>query len=126
MSLARRCAEDTMFLLAARHWTGGLRFGIGAAEEVVAVRDGRVVLPEGGDGDGSLPEPTITFSGPEDVWARLLAEVPPPMFNDLLPALGRGLTMRSDPEELWQYYPAAQRAVELLRRARLEQQEAAR
>jgi hypothetical protein len=83
---------------------------MGGAEAVVIVVDGDVVL----DPDARVT-PTISFSGPDEVWAKLLARVPHPLFNDVVPALERGLRLRASPEEFWQYYPAVQRAVDLLR-----------
>jgi hypothetical protein len=111
MSLAPRCAGDGTFRLAARYWTGGVRFVIGDEEEVaVCVAGGDVVLPP-----HEAPAPTISLSGPRDVWEKILSPVPPPFFNDVVPALEHGLRLQCSPEEFWQYYPAVQRAVDLLR-----------
>ena len=64
------------------------------------------------DGPGHLG-----FRGPEDVWRKILAAVPPPFHNDIVPARAFGLVQEGEAETFWQYYPAARRAVDLLRGA---------
>ena len=108
--LAEWCAADGEFRLASRYWTGGLRLVIG--DDLVAV-----ILTEGvvSAGDPGLGDGVVTLTGGPRLWDELLAAVPRPFFNDIAPAQALGL-VRSGPELVyWQYAPAIQRAVELLR-----------
>jgi pimeloyl-ACP methyl ester carboxylesterase len=110
IELATRCRADGEFVLAARHWTGGLRFVIGDTATGVTLIDGepRSGVPDPGPG-------VLEVVGPADVWGQLLRTPPPRFFNDVVPALSLGLKRRGD-HLLWsQYVPAVQRAVELLR-----------
>lgn len=107
--LAARCAADGEFRLAARYWTGGLVIDLASQPLSLRLEDGIVSA-------GPSPESgVIRLSGRADVWEKVLARVPPPFFNDILPARAFGLEIASDPELLWQYYPAVRRAVDLLR-----------
>jgi len=110
--LAARCAADGEFRLAARHWTGGLRLEIGERTVALRMEDGVPTATDPGDGPG-----VVTLAGADDVWDQLLAEVPPPGATDVVAAFGAGLRPSGDGLLLWQYYPAIQRAVELLRPA---------
>lgn len=108
--LAARCAADGEFRLASRYWNGGLRLIIGDTLMAVTLTEGAVAPGDPGEGDG-----VVTLSGSVDLWDRLLAAVPAPYFHDIAPAQAFGLG-RSGPElPYWQYWPAIQRAVELLR-----------
>ncbi|MCY4193926.1 MAG: alpha/beta fold hydrolase [bacterium] len=107
------CAADGELRLAVRHWTGGLRLEAGRRCTGFTVADGQITagVPEPGEG-------VVTITGPEEVWAPLLAPVLPRFAQvSVLTASGeaglqRGLT---DPLLWWQYLPAVKRAVELLR-----------
>jgi pimeloyl-ACP methyl ester carboxylesterase len=113
--LAARCAADGEFRLAARHWTGGFRFGLDGDETSVRIIDGE---PEDGDpGEGAG---VVVLSGPAEVWAKLLSASPPRFATDVAAAMAIGLRREGDPLAFWQYYPALQRAVELLRPARAD------
>ena len=109
---AARCLADPELRLAVRHWTGGLRFGIGDQWLGFTVVDGAISadVPEMG------PD-IVQVSGPADVWSPLLMSPSPP-FGQLtvLAGLGDGGLRRSPTEEMlyWQYAPAAERAAELL------------
>lgn len=113
---AARCADDGEFGLAARHWTGGLRLEIGDHVIAVMVTDGQVTAaPEPSTGAPDGPG-HITISGPAETWEPVLRTVPPRYFNDIHVACnGLGLERHGDPLLWWQYVPAIQRAVELLR-----------
>jgi hypothetical protein len=105
-----RCTEDGEFRLATRFWTGSVRLELPGAPLLVSLRDGAIVATA-----GAATQATLTVSAPDDLWAKLLAAVPPPMFNDIAPAAAFGLTVSGDTETYWQYYPAIQRLVQLLR-----------
>lgn len=109
---ARRCANDGEFLIAARHWNGGIRLCIGERELQVQVTAGVVSAGAPADMRG-----VVTWRGPEQVWRGVLAAHPPRFHNDLQAALtaGLGLTRSGDPVIGAQYYGATMRAVELLR-----------
>ena len=54
----------------------------------------------------------LALRAPEELWAKLLAPVPPPMFNDIVPAAAFGFVVDGDPLTYWQYYPAVRRLIE--------------
>jgi pimeloyl-ACP methyl ester carboxylesterase len=99
-------------MLAARHWTGGLKLQIGQAQLALTVSDGKV-----SPGEPSAAQGVVEYQGPEPVWAHVLAAVPPRFHNDLMAnvMLDLGLSRRGDPVVHAQYYAAVMRAVELLR-----------
>lgn len=111
-ALAAACTGDGELRMAARYWTGGVRFDLG--DEVITVRfeNGQLV-----DESGARGEPEITLTAPPDLWREILKPVPPPFCNDVVPAQGLGLQIGGDPEAFWQYYPAVRRMVDLLREA---------
>ncbi len=109
--LGRRCVDDGELRLAARYWTGGIRLEVGELHTGVTFAEGVPVSGVPADGEG-----VVTISGPADEWAPLLATVPPRFKNDVAVAVGRGgLARRADELLWWQYLPAIQRVVELLR-----------
>lgn len=112
-TLATRCAADGEFRLAARHWTGGFRFALDGDEASVRVVDG---VPD--DGDPGQGTGVVVLTGPAEVWAKLLSASPPRFATDVAAAMAVGLRRDGDPLAFWQYYPALQRAVELLRPTR--------
>ena len=110
--LALLCADDGEFQLAARHWTGGLR---------LEDPDGAIGLTfvEGAMAAGAPPADAagvIALSAAESVWAELLAATPPRLSNDIFLLIGAGrMTSLGEAIVYAQYYPAAMRAIELLR-----------
>ena len=101
--------------LAARYWTGSVRFDLGDDTITVAFDDGRLVTDAGDSGD-----PSITLTAPAELWTQILLPVPPPFLNDIAPAQALGLHVGGDPETFWQYYPAIRRLVDLLRESRAQ------
>ena len=113
VEFAAVCAADGEMRLAVRHWTGGLRLGIGEAWTGFSVVDGEITAGVPTEGDG-----VIAIAGPMELWAPLMEAVPPRFAQiSVLLALGEtGLQRgRTDPLLLWQYLPAVERASELLR-----------
>tara|TARA_Y100001970_G_scaffold215686_1_gene263963 strand:+ start:30994 stop:32241 length:1248 start_codon:yes stop_codon:yes gene_type:complete len=104
------CLNDPAFQMASRHWSGGVRFEIGAEEYGVRVKEGE--LEEG------LPTPgagVVTISGPQEIWDQVLSANPPRFMNDINIATGRGgLSWQGDRLTWWQYLPAIQRVCELI------------
>ena len=117
--LAALCVADGEFRMAARYWTGTLVLRLGDEDATLllengVVRSAAVRAETAPSGPGHL-----LLRAPDDVWARILAPVPPPMFNDIVPAQAFGLVIEGEQETLWQCYPAVRRAVELLREGRV-------
>lgn len=111
---ADKCAADGEFNLAARHWNGGLRLGIGDKNLALKVSDCTPTPGSDEDRDG-----VVTYSGDESVWTKVLAKVPERFHNDLMAnvAVAGGLSRTGDSVVHAQYYAAIMRAVELLRPA---------
>lgn len=112
-TFAARCAADAEIRMAARHWTGGLRFEIGDTVIGFTTDAGsiRSEIPPPGDG-------VITVTGPTDVWESLMAAKPAPYAQmSVLTSLREAGLDRSTTDEMlyWQYLPVVERASELLR-----------
>jgi hypothetical protein len=107
--LAALCAGDGEFIMLARYWNGGLRLGIGETALALKLEDGR---PSAGAREGAG---CFSLSGADEVWKKVLAPVPPRGYNDAFIAMSSGLAPSGDLLAMWQYYPAIQRAVQLLR-----------
>ena len=107
--LVTRCRADGEFLLAARHWTGGLRLEAGDMVVGFSVTDGQVTpeMPTPGPG-------VITLAATEDLWTELTKPVPPPYLHDITSALAAGVARSGDELVWWQYEPAVQRVIELI------------
>lgn len=106
-----RCHKDGEFMLAARHWDGGLKLNIGNSTLELFLCDGEL----GDSTDNSAG--VVSYSGDSEVWEKVLAEVPERFHNDLMANLSSGLGISRDGDLLVhaQYFAAAVRAVELLR-----------
>ncbi|MGE5596852.1 MAG: hypothetical protein ACM3S1_12575 [Hyphomicrobiales bacterium] len=109
--LAARAAADGEFRLAARYWDGSLVIDLDGRELAFTIADGRISAGRSGTAMGR----DFRLSAPRDVWEKVLAPVPPPFFNDILPASAFGLVIDAEPETVWQYYPAVRRFIDLLR-----------
>jgi hypothetical protein len=119
--VAELCAGDGEFMLLARHWTGTLRLGIGNDCIDLRMRDGVPVAEVSATAAEPLPDEPglIGLSATRDLWERMLAPVPEPFYNDVVPAQALGLQRSGSELTFWQYYPAVRRVVELLRPAPL-------
>lgn len=107
---AARCAADGEFILAARHWQGGMNFHVGNEVLSLSIQDGQIESkPPEGD--------VLAYQAPRDVWDKLLAAEPPRFHTDIFAVLSTGgdLSVDGDPTLAAQYYPAVMRALELLR-----------
>lgn len=95
------CREDVEFMRAARHWTGGLRLGMGDDDLVLSLRDGR---------PGAVRKDLdfVEYRGDPATWRNLLAAVPEPGDTDLMANLasGRGLIRTGSPIIFAQYHAA--------------------
>jgi pimeloyl-ACP methyl ester carboxylesterase len=108
--LVARCRADGELKLSARYWTGGLRLVVGSDVIGLTIADGSVSEGDPGQGPG-----VITISGAPETWEMLFRTVPPPYFNDISVATNAGLQRTADDLLWWQYVPAVQRIIELLR-----------
>jgi pimeloyl-ACP methyl ester carboxylesterase len=109
---AARAVADGELGLAVRGWTGGVRIRIGDDLVGFGVKAGQLApeLPELGPG-------VIGLSGATETWEPVLRPVPPRIANALPVMVRLGLKLEADPLLYWQYLPALERAVELLRPA---------
>jgi hypothetical protein len=67
-------------------------------------------LAAGGEGAADL-----TIAAPEALWSQILAPVPPPFLNDIMPARAFGLELAGNYEMFFQYFPAIRRMVDIMR-----------
>jgi pimeloyl-ACP methyl ester carboxylesterase len=113
-ALAAACAGDGEFGVAARFWIGGLRLEIGDDVVAITVTDGKPAAGDPGRGASGV----VTLTADPSVWDKLLAARPPRFYNDIFNLTGDGqVTVDAQPVLFAQYYPAAMRALELLRPA---------
>ena len=105
------CDQDSEFKMAARHWSGGLRFIIGDQKLELFLKKGEIVS------ENYSPERVIEISGETDVWGRVLAARPTRFNNDIIANLSMsgGLARKADKVVFAQYYSALMRSIELLR-----------
>lgn len=105
-----RCSTDGEFQLATRHWTGGYRLHIDEHVIGVSIVDGQAAfgVPDPGPG-------VIEIGGPAEIWEPMFQTVPPRLSNTISVMVGHGLTLDCDPLLWWQYLPATERFIELLR-----------
>jgi pimeloyl-ACP methyl ester carboxylesterase len=108
--LAERCAADGQFLLASRYWNGGLRLEMGDRSIGLRMTAGSPLAADPGATPG-----VVGLSGPVELWEGLLAAEPSRLVSDVSSALSKGLRRYGDDLAFWQYYPAIQRVIELLR-----------
>jgi hypothetical protein len=115
MRLPHLCSSDGEFRLTARYWNGSIRIGIDGEAVTITVSDGLAAEASATTGDAPDEPGHFGFDGPQDVWDRLLAEMPEPGFNDVAPAQYNGMRRTGHRETYWQYFPAARRIIDLLR-----------
>ena len=107
---AKKCRDDGEFCLAARYWSGGINLEIDGRSLSIRVNEGSA-LP------GAADSNMLSFKGTEEFWSKMLAALPPRFHNELFASMttGQGLERSGDSLLHAQYYPAAMRAIELLR-----------
>ena len=113
--LPAACAADGEFRLAARYWTGTLRLDLGDERADLQVEDGALSVVAAAAGEMPVTPGNVGLRAPVETWRKVLSPVPPPMFNDVMPARAAGMELLGDTETFWQYYPAVRRAIDLLR-----------
>lgn len=112
--LCEATVNDPEFRLAARRWSVRIRLRSGASSRIITVDDG--TLSEVNDAPTLWDPWDIDIAAPESAWNKLLAPVPPPMYQDIFPAQLHGdFTIGGNLELLFGHYPAARRLVEIMR-----------
>lgn len=108
---------DPEFRLAARYWTATLSLESPSRALRVEIADGRVANCR--EGEAGQPA-TITVAGPDEGWAKFLALVPRPFYQDLLGGCVQhhGFTVAGDMLALSAYYQATQRLFAVMRALR--------
>ena len=111
----RLCDGDGEFELTSRYWTGSLRLTVDGSGVEADIDDGRIAAVREVTGEGLNEPGHFGFEGPAESWQRLLAPVPEPMHNDIVPAQYGGMVRNGHRETYWQYFPAVRRVIDLLR-----------
>ncbi len=105
--------DDPEFALAARMWNGDVLFASGGEALRMTVRDGRVTEVVRAAAGASA---RIRIIATADAWEKMLRPVPPPFYHDLFGAVARhGVLLLGEPTDVFPYYPALRRLIELLR-----------
>jgi hypothetical protein len=107
---------DPEFAIAARFWTGDVRFDVGSQAHALRMKDGRVVAfealtapPDGAPWD-------LWVSAPPEAWEQMLQPLPRPFWHDFMAAASRqGVALAGDPARFGPYYPALRRLLEIMR-----------
>ena len=110
--LVRCAAVDGEFRLSARYWSGSLAIDIGDDTLSFALDQGGISVAAGA---AAMGPGHIGLAAPREIWDKILAPVPPPFFNDIMPARALGLVLTGEDETVWQYYAAVRRLIDLLR-----------
>jgi hypothetical protein len=110
-------ANDGEFRIAARYWTGVFRLFVDDHAHVLHVDDGAISRLDLNQPADVAFDDAVTLSGPADGWTELLAPIPRPFYQDIGGAQRHGFALWGDHERRFQYYPALQRFVVLLREA---------
>src|SRR5256885_905620 len=99
--LAARCRVDGEFRLAARYWTGSFRIDRGDEVASLVLENGLVRVPPVPATALPAGPGHIGLRAPPQVWARILAPIPAPFFNDIVPAQAAGLVVEGEQETFW-------------------------
>ena len=110
--LADICMADGEFMLAARHWNGGLCLIMEKKSLFISLNQGKPSTRDPGSGDG-----VITISGTEENWQALLTPVQQRLRSDIKQVTFAGLDIQADDVLLAKYSAAVMRVIELLRPA---------
>jgi hypothetical protein len=105
--------DDGEFAIAARMWEADVMLVSGAEAVHLTVRAGRVTEVAAASASAAAP---IRIVGPPDGWEKLLRAVPPPFYQDLFGAAAHhGFTIEGAIEDVYPYYAALRRLIEILR-----------
>ena len=107
--------NDAEFALVARMWDGDVLFACGEDAVMMTVREGRVAKVEQ---CAQAAAAQIRVIASADAWEKMLQPLPPPFYQDLFGAAARhGVLLLGAPTDVFPYYRAIQRLIELLRTA---------
>ena len=105
--------EDGEFAIAARMWDSDVMLVSGTDAVRLTVRGGRITHVDAAAAHATAP---IRIAGPPEGWEKLLRLVPPPFYQDLFGAAAHhGFTIDGAIEDVYPYYPALRRLIEILR-----------
>jgi hypothetical protein len=105
--------DDGEFAIAARMWDADVIFASGGNAVRVSIAGGQVTdVASASNADVAQ----IRISAPADGWAKMLEPLPLPFYQDLFGAsIHHGFTIEGKIEDVYPYYPALKRLIELLR-----------
>jgi len=111
--------KDPEFKIAARYWNTTLKLEAGNSIFMVRIENGRI---SGIDSNPGLMEDwdfDFFIRAPENEWEMLLAPVPEPFYQALVPAVMlHGFDHGGDFESFCAYYRALSRMIEIMRLCR--------
>ncbi len=104
---------DGEFSVAARMWDSDVVFSSDDGGARVTIAGGRVTCVERVEAPNGA---SIRVRGSSDGWAKMLSPAPPPFYHDLFgAAVHHGFAIEGAIEDVYPYYPALRRLIELLR-----------
>ncbi len=107
--------SDGEFRLAARLWSGSVRFDLGHHALILKMEDGRIESLDQIDGS-KIASADVTISAPDSDWAEMLKREPKPFFQDLMAAVSReNFKIDGDLVGFYPYYRATCRLIEIMR-----------
>lgn len=107
--------KDPEFAHAARMWNADIVFASDDDCVRVTVHDGRMTDACAAAKDAPAQ---IRISGPSEGWTRMLRALPPPFYQDLFgAAVHHGFVIAGSIEDVYPYYPALRRLIDLLRKS---------
>lgn len=105
--------NDGEFVIAARMWDADVVLASGSEAVRLTLRSGIITEVIVAPADATA---AIRIVGPPDGWEKLLRPLPPPFYQDLFGASARhGFTIEGVIEDIYPYYPALRRLIEILR-----------
>ena len=105
--------DDGEFAIAARMWDADVIFASDGSAVKMSIAAGRITDVARATAASDAP---IRISGPDAGWQKMLAPLPPPFYQDLFGAsIHHGFTIEGKVEDIYPYYPALRRLIELLR-----------
>jgi hypothetical protein len=106
--------DDGEFAIAARMWDADIMLVSGTDAVRLTVRGGLITDVAAAPADAPA---LIRIVGPSDGWEKLLRAVPPPFYQDLFgAAVHHGFKIEGAIEDVYPYYPALRRLIEIARR----------
>ena len=107
---------DGEFAIAARMWDGDVVFSSDDGAVRMTIAGGRITRVDRADSANGAKAAQIRVRGNNDGWSRMLSPAPPPFYHDLFgAAVHHGFAIEGKIEDVYPYYPALRRLIELLR-----------